>query len=298
MAGAYQSRKGKRGIVVEAVCEEVLWVWHLFVGAPGSLKYLNVMHQSPLYLDVTGGRWPPRNKSYIINGRTRPLPYYLDGGIYRRFFFLISPHPSPSTEEQTKLNCLQEAIRKDVELLFVVLMRRFQVALHPGRHRSVSQLVTTYKVICILHNMCVDSRLSSFLSRLRRGARAFVCLTLTHVARQVARRVVGMDRVLGSRLPLVLPPGDLHLSAAPPTAPAAPQPRWTTLTPPATHPLLCIQPPTSPPPALLPTLNPGLRHRTRRNASVFDKTELRTFSAAEEICFPCTWSYLTANMEE
>ena len=34
MAGAYQSRKGKRGIVVEAVCDEDLWVWHLFVGAP------------------------------------------------------------------------------------------------------------------------------------------------------------------------------------------------------------------------------------------------------------------------
>jgi len=34
MAGSYQSRKGKRGIVVEAVSDEDLWVWHLFVGAP------------------------------------------------------------------------------------------------------------------------------------------------------------------------------------------------------------------------------------------------------------------------
>jgi len=53
MAGAYQSLKGKRGIVIEAVCDEDLWIWHLFVGAPGSLNDMNVMHQSPLYVDVT-----------------------------------------------------------------------------------------------------------------------------------------------------------------------------------------------------------------------------------------------------
>jgi len=81
MAEAYQSRKGKRDIVVKVVCDEDLWVWHLFIGAPGILSALNLMHQSPLYLDVTGGRWPPRNRSYNIDGRTRTMPYYLVDGI-------------------------------------------------------------------------------------------------------------------------------------------------------------------------------------------------------------------------
>jgi len=170
MAGAYQSGKCKRWIVVEAVCDEDLWVWHLFEGAPGSLNDINVMHQSPLYLDISGGRWPPRNKPYTINGHTRTLPFYLVDGIYPRFAFLISPHPKPSTEEQTTFNRLQEAIRKDVERLFGVLMKCFHVALHPGRYRSVSQLVTMYKAICILLNMCVESRRSTFLSRRRREA--------------------------------------------------------------------------------------------------------------------------------
>jgi len=87
MAGAYQSRRDKRGIVVKAVCNKDLWVWHLFVGAPGSLNDINVMHQSPLYLNFTGGRWPPRKKTYTINGRTRSLPSYLVDGIYPRFSF-------------------------------------------------------------------------------------------------------------------------------------------------------------------------------------------------------------------
>jgi len=98
------------------------------------------------------------------------LPYYLVDGIYPRFSFLISPHPKPSTEEQTTFNRLQEALRKDVERLFGVLMKRFHVALHPGRYRSVAQLVTTFKAICILHNMCVERRRDSFVSRRRRAA--------------------------------------------------------------------------------------------------------------------------------
>ena len=54
MAGAYHRRKGQRSVVVESVCDEGLWMWPLFVGAPGSINDINVMQQSPLYLDVTG----------------------------------------------------------------------------------------------------------------------------------------------------------------------------------------------------------------------------------------------------
>jgi len=71
---------------------------HLFVGAPGSLNDINVMHQSPLYLDKMAGRWTPRNQSYTLNGTSRTLPYFLVDGIYPRYAFLMTPHPMPSTE--------------------------------------------------------------------------------------------------------------------------------------------------------------------------------------------------------
>ena len=107
-------------------------MWHLFVRAPGTFNIINVMHQSPLYLDVTGGRWPPRNHPYTINSTTRHFLYYLGDGIYPRFSFLISPHAKPCTEEQKAFNRLQEALRKEAERLFGILMERFDVALHPG----------------------------------------------------------------------------------------------------------------------------------------------------------------------
>jgi len=48
-AGMYQNRHGKRSVVLETVCAEDLWIWHLFVGCPGSHNDLNVTHVSPLY---------------------------------------------------------------------------------------------------------------------------------------------------------------------------------------------------------------------------------------------------------
>lgn len=54
-AGLYQNRKGRRAVVMETVCDEDLYIWHLFVGCPGSMNDLNVMQQSPLYQDITAG---------------------------------------------------------------------------------------------------------------------------------------------------------------------------------------------------------------------------------------------------
>jgi len=167
MAGAYRSRKGSRGVVVDAVCDEDLWIWHLFVGAPGSLNDINVLNQSPLYLDVTAGRWPPRGVTFTVNRITRTLTEYLVDGIYPRYAFFVSAHPMPMTDEAKTFNRLQEAIRTDVERLFGVLTKRFHIALHPGRYRSVKHLITTYMAVCILHNMCVESRRDGFLSQRR-----------------------------------------------------------------------------------------------------------------------------------
>lgn len=97
LAGIYQNRKQKRSIVMETVCDEDLCIWHLFVGCPGSFNDLNVMQQSPLYHDITAGRWPPRKYAFTVNGRARTLLYYLVHSIYAHFAFLVRPYPTPVT---------------------------------------------------------------------------------------------------------------------------------------------------------------------------------------------------------
>jgi len=74
-SGMYQNRRGKRYVVMETVCDEDRWIWHLFVGCPGSHNDFNVMHVSPLYLSITNGEWPPRTFSFTANDTTRTLLY-------------------------------------------------------------------------------------------------------------------------------------------------------------------------------------------------------------------------------
>jgi len=169
-AGMYQNLHGKRYVVMKTVCDEHLWIWHLFVGCPGSHNDLNVLHVSPLHLFVTNGEWPPRTFSFTANGTTRTLLYYLVDRIYPRFAFFVSPFPDPATEVEVTLNRVQESLREDVERLYAVLTARFLVALHTARYASVAQMVTVTKAVAILHNMVTEQRRDGYVSRTRMAA--------------------------------------------------------------------------------------------------------------------------------
>lgn len=169
LAGIYQNRKQRRTIIMETVCDEDLYIWHLFVGAPGSFNDLNVLQQSPLYQDVTAGLWPPRKFTFTANGRARTLLYYLVDSIYAHYAFSVRPYPTTTTRKQKTFNRLQEAVRKDAERLYAVLTARFHVALHPARMGTVPQITTVAKAVCILHNMVTEMRRDGYFSRTRTG---------------------------------------------------------------------------------------------------------------------------------
>jgi len=99
-AGTYQGRDGRRSIVMEAICDEETWIYHIFAGSPGSLNDINVLYQSPMNMDVVTRKWPPRGFSFPVNGSTCTLLYFLVDGIYPRFAFFVAPYPNPQTFEQ------------------------------------------------------------------------------------------------------------------------------------------------------------------------------------------------------
>lgn len=45
-AGIYQNGNYKRTVVMETVCDEDMYKWHLFVGCPGNMNDLKVMPRS------------------------------------------------------------------------------------------------------------------------------------------------------------------------------------------------------------------------------------------------------------
>jgi len=157
-------------VVTETVCDEDLWIWHLFMGCPGSYNDLNVMHVSPLYLSVTNGEWQPRTFSYTANGTTHTLLCELVDGIHPRFAFFLSLFSNSTTKVEVIFNRLQEALRKDVEGLYAVLTARFHVSLHPAKYSTNEQMVTVTKAVAILHNMVTEKRRDGYVSRTRMAA--------------------------------------------------------------------------------------------------------------------------------
>jgi len=172
LAGQYQNHKKRRSIVMETVCDEDLYIWHFFIGAPGSLNDLNVLRISPLYFDVVEGVWPPKSFSFCVNGRSRRLLYYLTDGVYLKYPFFVSPYPNHITPAEERFNRLQEALRKDVERLYGVLTARFHIHLHPGRFGSVEQMMLAGKAAAILHNMVVEQRRGGYVAHERMAAAA------------------------------------------------------------------------------------------------------------------------------
>jgi len=172
LVGQDQNRKKRRIIFMETVCDEDLYIWHFFIGAPGSLNDLNVLRTLLLYFDVVKRVWPPKSFSLCFNGRSRRLLHYLTDGAYPKYPFFVSPYPNPITPAENIFNRPQEALRKDVERLYGVLTARFHILLHPGLFGSVEQMMLAGKKAAILRNMVVEQRRGGYAAHERIAAAA------------------------------------------------------------------------------------------------------------------------------
>ncbi|XP_073138446.1 uncharacterized protein [Henckelia pumila] len=66
-AGQYVGRSGKPTIILEAVADYELWIWHVYFGLLGSNNDINVLSKSPLFANLANGEAPPANN--VIQGK-------------------------------------------------------------------------------------------------------------------------------------------------------------------------------------------------------------------------------------
>ncbi|KAH9108181.1 hypothetical protein AeMF1_016608, partial [Aphanomyces euteiches] len=129
LQGQYQDRSGKRSIVMEAVTGPDLWIWHSYIGLPGSNSDINVLDRSPLIEKLLRGVAP--HCQYNINGSAYTMSYLLVDGIYPNWPIFMKTISQPQGEKHRLYAKMQEAVRKDVERGFGVLQSRFAVLKNP-----------------------------------------------------------------------------------------------------------------------------------------------------------------------
>jgi hypothetical protein len=78
--GQFQDKDGCRNIILEAIINQSLWIWHAFFGLSGWNNDINVLNRSPLVTNMLRCEFMGLN--FSMNGFLYPRYYLLANGIY------------------------------------------------------------------------------------------------------------------------------------------------------------------------------------------------------------------------
>ncbi|XP_042423063.1 uncharacterized protein LOC122010614 [Zingiber officinale] len=153
-AGQYSGRSGKPTIILEAIADYDLWIWHAYFGLPGSNNDINVLEYSHLFANLAAGITIPAR--YVIQGKEYNMCYYLVDGIYPKWSTLVQTIHAPQGRKNKLFAMKQEVCRKDVERAFDVLQSRFAIVAGPSRFWQKNILHDILTSCIIMHNMIIE----------------------------------------------------------------------------------------------------------------------------------------------
>ncbi|XP_075486376.1 uncharacterized protein LOC142525981 [Primulina tabacum] len=92
-AGQYAARSGSPTIILEAVADYDLWIWHAYFGMLGSNNDNNVLGSSNLFSNIAQGIAPQAH--YTIGRKEYDTRYYLADGIYPKWSTIVQSIHDP-----------------------------------------------------------------------------------------------------------------------------------------------------------------------------------------------------------
>ena len=158
-AGWQTYHKGSKGCTTrafEATGSLDLEIFGVTVGHPGTrndqtiVKFdglVQAMHTGEIYADVTF-------EYFDANGvkQTERGLYGISDGGYHKWRCMISKHSFP-VDAETAWDDLLASIRKDIERIFGILKKRFQILKTPIRFQDAALITCMFHTCCVLHNM-------------------------------------------------------------------------------------------------------------------------------------------------
>lgn len=126
-ASAYKAKEKTPNFVLEGVADRNFWILSMYFGLPGALNDINVLDNCPTMGKILFVCFPLRTK-YTINGVTKNLLYFLAEGIYPDYAVFVKTIANGGNSSKDKnFARTQEALRKDEERAFSILIARWSV---------------------------------------------------------------------------------------------------------------------------------------------------------------------------
>ncbi|XP_042012017.1 protein ALP1-like [Salvia splendens] len=140
-------------MILEAIVDHRLWIWHDHFGVAGSNNDINVLNTSSLFTEQCNGNSPVIE--FTTNGRQHHMGYYLADGIYPRWLVFLKTISCPTDPKRAFFAQRQESARKDVERGFGVLLARWAIVKGPTRSSYRYHIANVMYACIILHNMII-----------------------------------------------------------------------------------------------------------------------------------------------
>ncbi|XP_022888623.1 uncharacterized protein LOC111404110 [Olea europaea var. sylvestris] len=147
-------RSGSPTIILEAVVDYDLWIWHAYFGLPGSNNDINVLERSHLFANLAQGIAPPAQ--CVIQGRQYNVGYYLADSIYPKWSTIVQTIHELRGPKKKLFAMKQETCRKDVERAFGVLQSKFAITKGPARFWEKQVLHDIMTTCIIMHNNIIE----------------------------------------------------------------------------------------------------------------------------------------------
>ena len=158
--GQYQGSKGKPTIVLEAVADYQLWIWHASFGFAGSMNDINIWDRSPLLKSWIDGSFANDvDFEFEIDGKVFHQLWLMADGIYPDLSRFVKSFDEPMGVANKRYATWQEASRKDIERAFGVMQRKFHILVRDFEYWFVQEIEQIVLSCIVLHNMMVEARL-------------------------------------------------------------------------------------------------------------------------------------------
>jgi len=143
LQGAFCGKEGMPTLVLEAMADFHLWIWHASFGFAGTLNDLNIWDNSSLLDDMLNGTMAQLDFEFWIARRLFKKLFFLMDGIYPETAQFVKTISVLTGHAQMKFSAWQEAAWKNIEHAFGVLQQKFQILCHPMEKWDEKQIQKT-----------------------------------------------------------------------------------------------------------------------------------------------------------